>query len=410
MQTKTTIVISLPVLLSAAVFFNVPAQSVFSFQSLTGLPTQHATGPSQAIGGSGVGVASDYFGMADNPGNLGAMTRSSFSLLTSLDLLSINDDEENTRHVKLSPMLLSFAFPLKQAGTFGFSLDRRSDARLNFRAQERINADQDTLDFGIDKNGGLTSWQAGWGYAIGPWVKLGICYERMYLLADEVTMWHSTISNVTNNPEYFLYDTATVSLRGNAVRAGVLVPLKKITIGLAGEYILPGTAKRRSIIQSVDRTDTVITHFSLNLPPSLGAGLSYTFSPRWFVAAAGGVTLWQRYESDVRLGNSLDDAYTFSVGGQFIPAPNLLVPRYWEIMQYRAGFRYSQLPTGVGSEIAFTASLGLPFQQSSGLFDIIVDAGRRTDATYDGYEENFLQVKVGLNGGRKWFQNTGMRY
>lgn len=410
MHNKKTFFISILSLFCTATFFITFAQSPLSIQSPIGLPSQHATGPSQAIGGSGAGVASDYFGMADNPGNLGAMTRSSFSTIVSLDLLSIKDDEESTKHAKLSPMLLSFTFPLKQAGTFGISLDRRSDARLKYRSLIPVGQDGDSLDFGFSRNGGLTSWQAGWGYAIGPWVRLGVCYERLYLVGDEISMWRNRISAVSNPSDYFLYDTTSTSLRGNALRAGVLVPYKKLTFGLTGEYILPGPAKRQSITQSPDLIDTVVNRFTLRLPPSLGVGLSYTFSPRWFVAASGGATLWRRFESDVKLGSPLDNAFTVSFGGQFIPAPNLLVPRYWEIMQYRAGFRFAQLPTAAGSEIAFTVSLGLPFQQSSGLFDIIVDAGRRTDAAFDGYAENFLQVKFGLNGGRKWFQNTGIRY
>ena len=410
MHNNKTFYISIVSLLGATTFFTASAQSPLSIQSPIGLPSQHATGPSQAIGGSGTGVASDYFGMADNPGNLGAMTRSSFSTIVSMDFLSIQDNEGSTQHAKLSPMLLSFTFPLRQAGTFGISLDRRSDARLKYRSLIPVGRDGDSLDFGFSRNGGLTSWQAGWGYAIGPWVQLGISYERQYLINDEISMWRNRISAVSNPSDYFLYDTTTTAFRGNAIRGGALVPLKKLTLGLTGEYILPGTAKRQSITQNPDLVDTVVDRFTLRLPPSFGAGLSYAFSPRWLVAASGGVTLWQRYESDVKLGNPLDDAFTFSFGGQFIPAPNLLVPRYWEIMQYRAGFRYAQLPTSVGSEIAFTVSLGLPFQQSSGLFDIIVDAGRRTDAAYNGYSENFLQVKFGLNGGRKWFQNTGIRY
>jgi hypothetical protein len=161
MHNKKTFYISLLSFFGIAAFFNAFAQSPFSFQSPIGLPSQHATGPSQAIGGCGAGVASDYFGMADNPGNLGAMTRSSFSALASIDLLSIVEDGENTRHANLSPSLLSFAFPLRQAGTFGFSLDRRSDARLSHRSRDAINAGGDTLDFGISKNGGLTAWLDG---------------------------------------------------------------------------------------------------------------------------------------------------------------------------------------------------------------------------------------------------------
>ncbi|MBN2037807.1 MAG: hypothetical protein JW768_13790 [Chitinispirillaceae bacterium] len=389
------------------------AQSILSLSSPIGLPSLHSTGPSQSIGGSGTGVANDFFGMADNPGNLGALTRSSFSSLISLDLLSIDDRGETTEHFLLSPRLISFAFPLKLAGTFCVSLDRHSDARFKYRAQKTYafaTGDVDTVDVGVLKNGGLTSWQVGWGYAIGTFIRLGMSFERLYLLHDEITMRRVAVSAVQAGYYSELHDTVRLVFRGNGFRGGLLVPYRKLAIGISGEYFFQGDAESKSFLQSPDTVTVSSQTFFLHLPPSLASGVSYTFSPSLFVAASAGVTLWSRYQSGVRLGSAVDDAFSFSCGSQFIPAPNLLVPRYWEIIQYRLGVRYAQLPSTTGSEYAVTLGFGLPFQQNVGLFDIIFDIGRRTDSGYAEYAENFIQVKLGLNAGKEWFQNTGIRY
>ncbi|MBN1129166.1 MAG: hypothetical protein JXA71_09275 [Chitinispirillaceae bacterium] len=414
MHIKTGMLTFLVMLMTSGFCFDGHGQSILSVQCPIGLPLPHATGPSQALGGGGTGVMNDFFGMADNPANLGGMTKSSFSAITSLDVLSLDEDGERARFAALSPMLLSFAFPLREAGTFGISIDRRSDVRLKYRARETVRystGEIDTVDFGIMKNGGLTSWQAGWGHAIGRWARAGVSYERLYVLSNEITMWRSALGILQGSvPSSILYDTTVITFRGNAFRAGILVPLNNLTIGCTGEYVVSGDAKKVSVKESPDRVDTITDKFTLHLPPSLGLGASYIFSPRWLAAASGSVTLWRNYTSGVSLGLPPQDAWSFGCGGQFVPAPNLLVPRYWEIIQYRAGFRYAQLPTATGSEAAFTVSLGLPFQQGTGLFDIIVEIGRRSDSAYERYSENFLSLKLGLNGGKKWFQNTGIRY
>jgi hypothetical protein len=412
MQIKTGTLISLVILLTAWSWSGGWAQSILSVQYPIGLPLQNATGPSQALGGSGTGVINDFYGMAENPANLGGMTKSAFSAITSLDLLMLDEGGNRARFAELSPLLLSFAFPLKAAGTFGISIDRRSDVRLKYRTRNLVpfeTGEIDTIDFGIMRNGGLTSWQGGWGYAIGRWARIGVSYERMYLLSNEITMWRVGLGGNRSNSEP-LFDTTLITFRANAFRGGLLVPLGKLTIGCAGEYVLAGDAKKAVVSNHPDTVFSSTEKFSLHLPPSLDIGASYAFSPRWLAAASGGLTLWQNYSSGIALGLTPEDAWSFGCGGQFIPAPNLLVPRYWEIIQYRAGFRFAQLPASTGSEMAVTLGFGLPFQQGIGLFDIFVDIGKRSDSAHDEYSENFVAVKVGFNGGKKWFQNTGIRY
>jgi hypothetical protein len=128
------------------------------------------------------------------------------------------------------------------------------------------------------------------------------------------------------------------------------------------------------------------------------------------------MTFWSPYSYVLPININSTSSYTIhntvsvAAGAQFIPAPTMLMPQYWQIMQYRAGIRYTQLPDGTSSESAFTLGLGIPLLSGGGLLDLDAEFGRRTDSHFSGYQENFLQFSIGLDGGRQWSQNTGVHY
>ena len=383
------------------------AQSVLSVQCPAGLPVAHSAGPSLSIGGAGTGVQNDFFGMADNVANLGGMNRAVFSAVTSFDFLEISQTKDHTRHFALSPRLFSFAFPINPVGSFGFSVDKRNT--LNYRFDSTITFDLNGSSVAeslcVSVVGGLSSWQAGWGRAIGRWALAGISYERIYLSSDDITLYSAAINGI-GKPRY---DSLRCIFRGNALRGGILLPVGKLTAGMTGEYPFKGNASRILGSNNTDSGGLGTQKFLLKLPPSLSLGVSYAVSPEWMAAVSGGITLWQEYSSQNTLGGNVGNALSFSAGTQYIPAPNLLVPRYWEIMQYRMGFRYSKLPVVTASEFAFNASIGLPLLRGGGLVDLIAEFGKRSDSRLN-YSDTFLQLFIGINGGRKWSQSTGIRY
>jgi hypothetical protein len=351
-------------------------------------------------------VRSDFFGMADNVANLGGMNRAVFSAATSFDFVSINEGNASSSFSTLSPRLFSFAFHIAPIGTFGFSLDQRSSMHLKFVTTDVVTLPDGgsiTDSIGMALKGGLKSWQAGWGREIGGRIFAGISYERLYLSGENITLYSADLGGGAPR-----YDSTRFLLRGNAVRGGILVPVRKWTFGMSGEYVFEGEAERT--IRSTDTTSHGNRNFSLALPPSLSFGASYALSPSVLAAASSGITLWQDYRSAEILGGTVDNTWSFAAGVQYIPAPNLLVPRYWEVMQYRLGFRYSELPVVTGSEFAFTAGIGLPLLKGGGLIDCTAEYGGRSDSRYRSYSERFLHLYIGINGGRKWTQKTGIRY
>ena len=385
------------------------AQSILSSQYPAGVPMAHSTGPSLAIGGAGTGVSDDFFGMADNPANLGNANRAVFSAVTAIDFFNINQGTQRSSFAGFSPSLFSLAFPISKVGAFGVSFDRRSSLNSGFATSFDT-----TLSNGIVAQesrtirtiGGINSWQAGWGRSIGRWGQIGVSYERLYLSSSQITNNSAGLDGAIPTSGY---DSTTYIFRGNGIRGGILVPVQKFTIGVSGEYIFTGDADvREGSTEGTTKTSTT----SLHLPASLSAGVSYAATPSLLTAASCSYTLWRDYYSGIQLGlpSVPSDAVSFSLGAKYTPAPSLLVPRYWEIMQYGAGFRYSQLPAATASESAITLSLGLPVLQGAGLFDVVFELGRRTDTKYKDYSENYCRVMLGINGGGKWFQPTGIRY
>lgn len=393
-------------------------QSMLSTQYPGGLPQSTSTGPSAALGGAGTGVQNDYFGFADNPGNLGAATRLVFSGLLSYNTTYFTDGSQSDHLSTFAPRLFSFEFPLAAIGTFGFSFDQRS--AQNFGLDGIISSKNDSIHQSMV--GGLKCWQVGWGHSIGTLASVGVGYERIYFssrLTDLYPLTNSTIANGAYS------DSAVFSSASNGIRAGILIPVQKLTFGVSGEYVFKGTGKkiRNSsnniipLLDSANQSDTIppdTTDFTLSLPPSISVGVSYVPSQNWLIAGSMTSTFWSRYSSSMPIGvdavQETHNTLSFSLGAQYIPAPNMLLPHYWQIMQYRGGLRYSQLPDGHSSETVFDAGIGLPLLKGNGLVDITASYGRRNDSRFAGYGENFLQFSLGINGGRPWSQNTGVRY
>lgn len=383
-------------------------QSLLGSQFPQGIPTRPATGPSLSLEGTGIGIQNDLFGMVKNPANLGGIQRAVFSASASLDFLNLHDNGMTSNFADFNPLLLSLGFPIGKFGALDFSIDQRTNNNLNFRLTQQLDlsptfdAYPDTAQIGIVQNGGTSVWQVGWGYTIKKRALVGLSYERVYF-----SSYSDSVLQVGNET----VDSSKVVFQGNGIRGGVMVPIKKLTLGITGEYILQNKSNsKHELIMNEEDTISTNKTFTFQPAPSLGFGASYQITPEWLAAADLDVTFWDHFHSSLPTMDLRNKAVNFSAGGQFIPAPNLLAPKYFEIMQYRAGFRYTQLPSATASEFAFSLGTGFPIEKSSGLIDFIFEYGRRWDTQFNNYNENFVSIKLGINGGRKWYQSSDDSY
>ena len=378
-------------------------QSLLGLTFPYGVPVQGNSGMSLTMGGAGCAVAGEHNGMLKNPANLGTVDRTVFSALFSMDMLRISDAGSHTNFFSGSPTQVSIGIPFGIAGTVGLSYELRSD-RSAFYRNKAVVGYSDSVLLGFAARGGLMSWQVGWGYSIRHVVDIGLSYERFYLDAEQTRLSTMYFSGVETDSR----DSMKVQGRGNGIRAGVLVPAGKVKLAVSGEYCFTGDAESftgvypsGSIVPSANtyKTET----FSLRLPPSLSLGISYDVSPEWLVASDVSLGFWQLSEFSGMLAQPGAATTTgISLGAQFIPAPNLLTPKYWETIRYRAGLRFTQLPGKDSYEYMLSLGTGLPLGKGFGLLDIGLEIGRRESGLFKDYSEDVVRIGIGFNGGHKW--------
>jgi long-subunit fatty acid transport protein len=364
------------------------------------------SGMASNMGGTAIGVQNDHNVVLGNPANLGGVSTTAFSTFVTIEGVRTSLDANHTNQMSVFPHQVSFAFPLDVFGTIAFSLSKQSNAALMFQKDSAIGLGE-VARMSFDRSGGMTSWQLGWGKSLGKFGNVGLSYERLYL-----TLHNTQLVTLASSTEAGSRDSTDVTFGGNSLRLGVMVPYKKLTAGLVFNYIFDGDlhyqrGKYREVSMQpfYDSSATIKT----SMPMMLGLGASYQFSPEWLAGADMNLTDWSRINTNQLSPEPLRTALGFSAGAQFIPAPNLLAPKYWETIRYRAGFRIEQLPISGNAEFAISLGTGLPLI-SDGLIDLIIEGGQRFDVNYSNYNEKFLKLGIGINGGRTWRKTSASGY
>ena len=377
------------------------------------------------LGGTAEAVVEDYNCMLRNPANLGFIDKTVFSSVYLFDVTRITEGGAHANFIQTYPDQISIGIPVGAIGTIGLSYTIGSNAEAKFRpASQSIGFDTSSVSYqpGLAMTGGITSWQVGWGRELPRLMhlRIGAGYERMYVASFQTIV--RSIADVSRTVES--RDSTAVELRANGLRGGLMLPLGKFKVGFSGEYFIPEKASKNNAVYSSSSDTTsssgLLTAVPIDeknsssltrIPPIAGMGASYMINAEWLAAADVSATFWNMYYSQAfRSVAPKRPAISFSAGAHYVPAPAMLVPKYWETIHYGAGFRYAQLPADESDEYAVSLGTGLPIGRGRGLLTLGFEIGRRTDGHYPGFSENFLHFAIGVNGSRKWNKSTFGNY
>lgn len=396
--------LSLVLLVGAA-----PAQSILSAQYPLGLKMFVGSGSSASMGGTGIGTIMDQNTHLLNPANLGYVKRNVFSGFFDLSLTRIADNSTSSYFSSFTPNQISFAFNANAFGVLSMGLIQDADATIKFqnRSPFYYAGLSDSLEMSFIRNGGMTSWQVGWGYNVLKKVAIGLSYSYKYI-------------NLTDSRRQILYGPGgikssrdSVSAIGsmNVLRGGIMAPVGPIVAGLTLEYPFEAQIdKVHGFYSNGNSNDVEASQATIKLAPSGGFGLSYSPNSQWLYALDYSMILCDHYLSGGVLGSTeVNNTHSFSAGAQFVPAQNVLAPKYWETIAYRAGIRYAQLPAKENSELGLTIGGGLPLG-SDGLLDIILGYTNRSGGASVSFKEQVFSVSVGISGGKKWSKSSRDSY
>jgi hypothetical protein len=125
-------------------------------------------------------------------------------------------------------------------------------------------------------------------------------------------------------------------------------------------------------------------------------------------------------EFDTALMNNSKIKYTdrsqIALGGYYLPKKNS-ISSYWHRVIYRAGIRFEK--PGIALDVdgpanSFTEmkdfgisfGLGLPVGNQLTRFNVSVEYGKRGEITQGLIQENYVNLRLGLNLAEKWFQKS----
>lgn len=404
--------------------FMLSAQSLFGVRYPGGLGSTK-TGFASRMGGAGIGVNNGYLLMAHNPGNLGNINQSVYTLKFTLDYTRLYEGDEHSDFVSMVPDLVGFAFPLGNIGTFGLTFSKERGNKYAYKSADGVIATNsltgETLTgwTGFYRKSGTTAWEVAWGHKAWKFFRPGISYRRYYFSIED-----NRVVKVDNFGG--TGDSTDVKQSGNAIRGGFSGSIGKFTYGLSANYNFMSDARYKRMIQGIDSLSSgyhsSLTHvnakldttYDLQLPPSGGIGLSYKINEKMFVAADFSMELWEDAYTNGPTSlffEKYQNTKTTSLGFEFIPAPQLLAPRYWEKILYSGGIRFGSLPIEGDIEFAANIGFGLPIGRA-GLLDLAFEGGtRRSDSPeLENNHENFFKFSITTSGGKKWKKKSNQVY
>ncbi len=98
-----------------------------------------------------------------------------------------------------------------------------------------------------------------------------------------------------------------------------------------------------------------------------------------------------------------------AIGFEFLPAPQLLAPKYYERIVYSGGVHLATLPVEGDWEVSGSIGAALPIGRS-GVLDIALESGVRRSADLENYKENFFKFSLTTSGGKKWKKRSTQLY
>jgi len=143
----------------------------------------------------------------------------------------------------------------------------------------------------------------------------------------------------------------------------------------------------------------------IKMPLGIGGGFTFAKKNIWLVGADIDWTNWKKFKS-FGVTDSINNSYTFSVGGEYTPRNNL-VSKYWRKMSYCFGFHYGETYLEInGSKIndfSVSVGLGFPISRLRSMISLAVEAGKKGSIQSNLIQENYIKLTLGFSFHEFWF-------
>ncbi len=390
--------------------------SLFGIGNLYGVSSQM----NRAIGGAATAFSSPYYINPANPASYMSFDSTSFVIDAAFNLssgtLSTIDQSQKTKFGTISNIY--FGFPV--AKWWRTSLGVLPYSNVGYQIQNTqvlTNIGKTVVDY--SGTGGLNKAYIGNAFSLVKNLSVGV--NLSYIFGNIIKQQATTFPD-----SGYFYNTmvkSTARLNKLNFDAGLIyrVTLKEgrfFQIGLTynPKQKLDGLAEKIAYSYIYDYSlnvehpkDTISyesgTNGVVTLPTAFGAGFMVGSTNRWFATADVNYQKWSEF---TYLGGNggLKDNLRISLGGQFRPS-TVDIGKYFERINYRAGFRFEQsyleLQSTRINDLALSLGVGLPMKKSRSTINIAVELGTQGTTNNGLIKENYMRFTIGTALQERWF-------
>ncbi len=379
--------------------------------SLFGLGVQSNSniGANSALGRGGIALGSEGFINNYNPASFSTISKESFLLdigfLGELNNISNNSKDELRLAANFSN--LAFAFSLNDRSGIGLSVVPFTDVGYALVGIEsNVEGSQDDFISNITGSGGLNDLRLNYGYELYDYFRIGFRTSYLFGAINETEniLVGDSFLNISEENYY----------RGIRFGLGVQFDVNdKYSIGLIADLptVLNGSQDRQ-VNKSLDfNAANVEDEEGLNipnfkLPLDIGFGIRYKPIDGLTINADYKTSLWDLTDQRDDIGKFVDQSI-LSLGAQYRARERGL--KYWQNIEFRAGFNYDSGYLKVNNEIidnySFSTGIGLPIsRRGTSMLNISFTSGQRGNIQGILIEENFNLINVNLSLKDIWFK------
>ncbi|MBE8719904.1 porin family protein [Sphingobacterium pedocola] len=318
---------------------------------------------------------------------------------------------------------IAIGIPLAKAGGIAFGLMPFSD--VGYNSSEVSIYDTLTYKKSASGEGGVN--KAFIGYGLSPIKGLSVGANVGFLFGNLSDIAQVEFPLTLGNYNARLEETRLI--RGATIDYGVqyfksLGKKMNITVGYSGTLNNTINSKSTRLVTrnepSLDddfqnialdtSSSTVGANRKINLPLKHNIGFTLSKGYNWMVGADFKYTDWsdfQTREGEIKLGKN----YGVAIGGQFKPDPTSV--KYWNVVDYRLGFRYNQTQIRLNNndiaDMAVTVGLGLPLSETNfGLtfsrINISAEFGQQGTLNNNLVRERYININLGFTINDTWFR------
>ena len=386
-----------------------------------GSVNHYSNGILDGMGSVSYAMQNPYYINFRNPASYAAFDSLSFiaDAAASIFYSKLSQKENKQKNSYARPFYLAIGVPVTRHWRTSVGIKSFSTIGYNIATSKNIPNVGD-VNYTYSGNGGLN--QLYWGNAFKICKGLSIGLNASYLFgsifaASNTEFNSNTILNSYINDAYLVDG---IYLEGGLQYFFNIGEKHKIGLGAVYSNTAYIWAKEKLLINSYSGSyistsiyDTVLykddLRGTLNIPQSIGAGLSYTFKDKLTVAADVTWQNWANFKF-MKPCDSLQNTVMASLGAQFIPDPTS--NKFFKKMAFRVGGRYSSgellLRNKPISEFGVCLGIGVPlttFNTHSSI-NILFEYGRTGTLINDLIRQDYFRFSFCFTLQERWYQRV----